>query len=411
MQQYRDALVPREEALRRDVPSRAAAHQAFVETSGRLCTSLLAVGDVDGALGNCERNRGVADDLLATDPQHAAVRGMRAANGIGFGNVLRMVGRPEEASRAFADAIARHEQLLEANATNAELRRRLAVTYGLLATVQIELKEPAAAAGSLAHAIGQLTALTTADPENVRSAPELAYFLNRRAQTLVAVGRMDEARRDASRAIDLLRVATERAGAGGDAFNEYAWALVSYQPADVRNPRLAIEYARKALERAGSPNPVYLHTLGWAQYLTGARAEAVTTLRQALTLLQAAPPGPAVGLRKQIEGDLKTFNRAHPLCELFGGRDFRASSDDRELSVEELDSRAALDLCRLSGRGRMFQSGTPGGGRCSIVADTAAAAPQSAEGPCALIALAEVQRAFPDSKPGRRHRRQEQQGV
>ena len=236
---------------------------------------------------------------------------MRAANGIGYGNVLRMVGRPKDAAAAFEDAIGRHAELLAADAANAGLRRRMAVTYGFLATVQLDLKNPDAAARSLELAIAELSDLSAADPLNVRSAPELAYFLNRRAQTLVAVGRRDEGRRDAIRAITLLKTATERAGAGGDAFNEYAWALVSYVPDDVRNPRVALDYARKALERAGSENPGYLHTLGWAHYLLGDTAIAAQTLEKALALLPATPAGPAVGLRRQIETDLTAF-RARP---------------------------------------------------------------------------------------------------
>ena len=83
--------------------------------------------------------------------------------------------------------------------------------------------------------------------------PNSRYFLNRGAQTLVAIGRTGDARRDSTRAINLLPGATGRTGAGGDAWNEYAWALVSYGPEDVRNPRVALAYAHEALERAGSP--------------------------------------------------------------------------------------------------------------------------------------------------------------
>jgi len=132
-------------------------------------------------------------------------------------------------------------------------------------------------------------------------------MLNQRVRILVASGRRDEARRDAERALVLLRAGTEQPGAGGEAFNEYAWALVSTEVADVRNPARALEYARRAIERAGSPNPVYLHTLGWAQYRLGHKMEAVRTLETALKTLPPASSGPAVGLRRQIETDLATF--------------------------------------------------------------------------------------------------------
>jgi tetratricopeptide (TPR) repeat protein len=100
---------------------------------------------------------------------------------------------------------------------------------------------------------------------------------------------------------------TERPGAGGESFNEYAWALVSYEPEDLRNPPLALGYARKALDLAGNKNPVYLHTLAWVYHRLGQQDDAVHTLEQALALMPQSPTGAAVGLRKRIETDLAQF--------------------------------------------------------------------------------------------------------
>jgi Flp pilus assembly protein TadD len=92
--------------------------------------------------------------------------------------------------------------------------------------------------------------------------------------------------------------------------NEYAWALVSAEPAELRNPAQAVVYVRRAIDRAGAPNPVYLHTLGTAQFQSGDRGGAVQTLEEALRLMPQAPNGPALGLRKQIEADLGRFKAA-----------------------------------------------------------------------------------------------------
>ena len=132
-------------------------------------------------------------------------------------------------------------------------------------------------------------------------------MLNQRVRILMATGRRDEARRDAQQALTLLRAGVERPGAGGEAFNEYAWALVSTEVEDVRNPTLALKYATRAVELAGTPNAIYLHTLGWAHYRVGNRQEAIRTLEQALKAMPAATSGPAVGLRRQVEADLMTF--------------------------------------------------------------------------------------------------------
>ena len=131
-------------------------------------------------------------------------------------------------------------------------------------------------------------------------------MLGQRVRILLKSGRRAEALADTRRSLALLRRAVEQPGASGDVFNEYAWALVSSEIPEARDAALGHTYARRALERAGSPNPVYLHTLAWAQYRLGRRDEAAVTLRTALGTLADAS-GPAVGLRRQLESDLARF--------------------------------------------------------------------------------------------------------
>jgi non-specific serine/threonine protein kinase/serine/threonine-protein kinase len=307
---YREALAPRKAALTGGVPSEAVARERLIEVTGRLCTVLLAVGDVTGAIDNCQTNRDLTGTLLAARPDDRGARALRATSGTALGNALRLAGRHAESEAALSDAIAQYGQLLADAANNADLRRRLAVAHGYLANVQLDRKQPEPAAASLEHSIAEYDALAAADPANVRVRTELAYMLNRRAPLLVGLGRSTEARRDASRALTLLREATQRPGAGGEAFNEYAWALLTAEPADVRRPAEALTYATEALKRAGAPNPVYEHTLGWAYYRLGRPADAVRTLEDALNRLAADVQGPQLGLRRQIETDLATFRQA-----------------------------------------------------------------------------------------------------
>ena len=307
VRQFREALATREEAFAAGVPSKSAARAALAETTARLCTTLIAVGDVAGAIENCRRNLSLTEELLAERPDDRAIRIMHAANATGLGNALRLNRQPDEAAAQLETAIGQHQDLLSKNPLDAESRRRLAVSYTYLANVHIDRKEPDKAAQAYERAIVELDALVNADPANARVRTELSYMLNQRVRILMATGRRDEARRDAQQALALLRAGVERPGAGGEAFNEYAWALVSTEVEDVRNPTLALKYATRALEIAGAPNPVYLHTLGWAHYRVGNRQEAIQTLEEALKTMPAAASGPAVGLRRQVEADLATF--------------------------------------------------------------------------------------------------------
>jgi tetratricopeptide (TPR) repeat protein len=307
---FRDALAIREEAYAAGVPSKSIARAALAETTARLCTTLVAIGDVPGAIDNCRRNLSLTEELLRERPDDRPIIVMHAVNATGLGNALRLNRQPDAAAASLEDAIRQHQDLLAKNPLDAEVRRRLAVSFTYLANVHLDRKEPEKAIEAYEKAIAELETLATADPANARIRTELSYMLNQRVRILMANGRRDEARTDAEHALALLRRGTEQPGAGGEAFNEYAWALVSTDVESIRNPNLALEYATRAVERAGSPNPVYLHTLGWAHYRLGHKDEAVRTLEQALKTLPAATSGPSVGLRRQIETDLATFKSA-----------------------------------------------------------------------------------------------------
>jgi non-specific serine/threonine protein kinase/serine/threonine-protein kinase len=307
VEHYRTALGPREDALKATVPSENVARERLVEVTGRLCTVLLAVGDVPAAIENCDRNRELTAALIEARPDDAAVKAMRATSSTVLGNALRISGKADEAERALTDAIELYGQLLAVNPNNADLRRRLAVAHGYLANAYLDQKKPDLAAAGLERAIAEYDSLTAADPSNVRVRTELAYMLNRHAPLLVSLNRTDQARRAMARALALLREATQRPGAGGEAFNEYAWALATCEPADLRRPAEALQFATEAIRRAGGQNPIYQHTQAWALYRLGRRDEAISTLENALRQLPPTPSGPAVGLKQQMETDLAGF--------------------------------------------------------------------------------------------------------
>lgn len=307
---FREALAIREEAYDAGVPTPSTARAALAETTARLCTTLVAVGDVPGAIANCRRNLSLTEELLREQPDDRAFVVMHAVNAIGLGNALRLNRQPDEAAASLESAIVQHQNLLAKNPLDAEVRRRLAVAYTYLANVHLESQQADKAIEAFERGIAELDTLATADPANARVRTELSYMLNQRVRILMANGRRAEARKDAQHALALLKRGTEQEGAGGEAFNEYAWALVSTEVEGLRDPGLAFEYATRAVKTAGSPNPVYLHTLGWVHYRLGRKDEAVKTLEEALKTLPSGASGPAVGLRRQIESDLASFKGA-----------------------------------------------------------------------------------------------------
>ncbi len=292
------AAAPADDGLQREV--------AFI--SQRLCNTLMLNGDVAGAIAQCERYSAMSDGLLRRNPSDLKLLQGRASNGLLLGNALFISGRLDEAREMLIAAEASFDRLLQSDPNNAVARRNQAMSRTRLANTLTALGDTSGAVSSYQRAVAGLQALVAADPHNVRFKTDLTYTLLRRVNVLLKAGRPLEARRSAAEGLALLRAEAERPGATADDLNEYAWWLVTCDPPELRDPVTALQFAKRAVATPGAANPAFLHTLGWTQYRTGNRDQAIATLQRALTLLDpASAVGPAKGLRAQIEHDLADF--------------------------------------------------------------------------------------------------------
>src|SRR5262249_16869872 len=103
--------------------------------------------------------------------------------------------------------------------------------------------------------------------------PRSPEFYQERADGYAALGRAAEAEADREKARDLIRNALV-------AFQNLAWELATGPP-DVRDPDRALRLARLMIEQQPD-HPLYLTTLGVAQYRMGQYPEAAATLAKSL---------------------------------------------------------------------------------------------------------------------------------
>ena len=108
------------------------------------------------------------------------------------------------------------------------------------------------------------------------------------AQNLAAAlrgqGKLDESRSLVRQALDQLKYRAERYNASPPAINEYAWALLTCEHAELRDPKTALTIAKRAVNL--SPNPYFLDTLARAYQMTGHLDDAIETQRRALVQLE-----------------------------------------------------------------------------------------------------------------------------
>jgi tetratricopeptide (TPR) repeat protein len=304
---FRKAMALREQWLQAE-PDSAEVAQGLAEMAGRLCTGLILLGDMPGALANCHRAGALTTRLLATHPTDLAVRRQMAVNTIALGNAQRLSGQPKEAASTLQTAIEQSQRLMTTDATNADLQRRTAIAYAYLANAKLGLHDPVAAMDDYRAAIALLQGLVSADPSNIRFRTDLTYMLFRQGGLLTGAGQTKAARVSTLRGLTFLRLSAERPTASAEDLNDYAWWLATCLPIDLRQPARAIEFSRRAVALAHGPNASYLHTLGWAYFGAGDRARAIDALERALTMLAPTPAGmPSSGLRHQVELDLVEF--------------------------------------------------------------------------------------------------------
>ena len=112
-------------------------------------------------------------------------------------------------------------------------------------------------------------------------------------------GRPEEVRSLVALDLQLRKEAAVSETAGVSALNAYAWQALTCEPADLRDPRSALEFALAANEETGHENPSYLDTLALAYHLNGDSAKAIETQRRALSLL-SADSSSRVGIEERL---------------------------------------------------------------------------------------------------------------
>ncbi len=160
---------------------------------------------------------------------------------------------------------------------------------------------------------GKLTeaeALSRRCLEGYRRVPDaedasMHYFLDAFAKVLTVQGKLEEARPYVAEFLEVTGRLSQRSEATALDLNNYAWALLTCEPADLRDPVAALPLAKKAVEMSGGENATLLDTLALAYKMTSDIDKAIETQRQAVGLLQTG----GNGLRTALGTRLVSFLR------------------------------------------------------------------------------------------------------
>ncbi|HYL04062.1 MAG TPA: protein kinase [Steroidobacteraceae bacterium] len=318
---------PRDRDLRVQL---ADCYQSLGDLQGH--SGLQNLGDRAGALDSYRKAGALFDAMAAESPADQKARGGAAVMRIRIGDMQQAQGDSDAALDNYRGAMQRAQSLTAEDPKNDRFQRILALSYRKVAEMENRRGEFAQALQSAGHAARINEALAAADPQNAQAganfalslttladlltktgnsrtaldrylqageilqrlsaaAPTNIFMRGQLADALVAAGgaaarqgRPAQARDLTLRGVAMARDLAGKPDATPDELSRYALILLSCQPADLRQPVVALRSAEQAVSKSAGRDPRSLQVLAQAYRQTGDRARAEETERRALSL-------------------------------------------------------------------------------------------------------------------------------
>ena len=272
---------------------------------------LAAYEDPTPALKKYKELYATAQELSRADPTDEYQRSLAAILLDKIANAQSLLGDAKGALESYRAGIAPAEEALRADPTNGKAQYNLMVGYKNLGDVYYDqVKNMPEALKCFRRAAELLDALIQSDPKNVVNRQRLAEVLSYVSSTEMYTGKLEEARRDARRSLEIAKALADLPDANHDQIYNYAWLAVTMDPADLRDPKSALPYAKKAVELGGMHNALSLHVLAQAYEGVGDYAHAEETEMKALATYAPVKPGDPVPVQQKMMDDFLKEIRA-----------------------------------------------------------------------------------------------------
>jgi tetratricopeptide (TPR) repeat protein len=184
-----------------------------------------------------------------------------------------------------------HERELSIQPDGALTRNRLAAVYEDEGEAHWLSGDRVSAEKAYRTALGMREKLVTTAPANGEFAGSLVSLIARFGGHLEDSGRVEDARAETRRVLQILRSQADSRNAAASRLTEYAWLLLIARPPDLRDATTALAYARRALDMPHGIHPDSLAVLAVAEQMTGDAEAAVATALRVYDLVPAMRAG------------------------------------------------------------------------------------------------------------------------
>jgi non-specific serine/threonine protein kinase/serine/threonine-protein kinase len=267
-------------------------------------TDLTAYENPSASLPKFREIYAAAQELSRAYPTDSSARNLAGLVLDKIANAQSLLGDTKGALDSYRQGIEPAEQDLRADPTNGRAQYNVMVGYKNLGDVYYyQTKDMAEALKCFRRAEELLEALIQSDPKNVVNRQRLAETISYIASAELSTGKPVEARRDARRSLQIAKEVADLPDANHDQIYNYAWLAVTTDPADLRDPKSALPYAKRAVATGGMHDELSLHVLAQAYAGVGDYAQAVEAEQKALAQYAPLKPGDPIPVQQKMMED------------------------------------------------------------------------------------------------------------
>ena len=252
-------------------------------TYHNLAVVLVTTGQRDAAEQLYLKAIGLSEKVVEDVPDVARYRVFLANHYGDLGELLTAAGRHDEAEELYGKAIELRKKLVADSADAPGHHDRLAGGYTELGSLLLDVGRHKESERLLREAVDLSEEVTSEHPDVPDYRERLGRCCYDLGRLLHATERHEEAEQSFRKAI---KTTTQLAGDSPDvpSYNRAAsWYLATCPCEDLRNPRAAVELAKKAAEREPKAGESW-KKLGVAQYRAGDFSESIAALNKSLEL-------------------------------------------------------------------------------------------------------------------------------
>ncbi|RMD65948.1 hypothetical protein D6833_02140, partial [Candidatus Parcubacteria bacterium] len=293
------------DGLRTSGPPDKTTHRYLGLIYERLATVYELQSDLKAALESYQKSLAIREQLAKDSPMHYDIQRDLAVAYEKMGTIHRAFRHPSEALESYRKSLAIFEKLYRADPANSAARRSLCFSYEHFGDALAGQGEINKALDFYRKSLTIRENLVKSDSLNRKDTADLGRTLYQLAKLSAQSGNMSAAASYTRRLLQLQHKQADSPEAGAYDLNNYAWSLLTCEPASLRNPQLALTYAKRAVEKSQASDANILDTLAHAFFLTGDHERAIESEKKALALLPANSP-----LRGELQAALDRFKSA-----------------------------------------------------------------------------------------------------